>query len=71
LRVLGELGAQRGDRSGARANFSAALALAEELGMRPLAAHCRDGLGQHEKSTEAFESMRMYKWGGTAGQPLL
>jgi tetratricopeptide (TPR) repeat protein len=45
LRLLGEVAAQRhppGER--AEAHYRQALALAEELGMRPLVAHCHQGL---------------------------
>jgi len=48
LRLLGELAA-RGDPpdvGGAEGHFRAAMALAEELGMRPLQAHCHLGLGK-------------------------
>jgi tetratricopeptide (TPR) repeat protein len=47
LRLLGEIGAQRDPSKVelAEAHYRQALALAEELGMRPLAAHCHRGLG--------------------------
>jgi tetratricopeptide (TPR) repeat protein len=47
LRLLGELHAQRQppDVAPAEAHYREAFALAEELGMRPLLAHCRRGLG--------------------------
>jgi tetratricopeptide (TPR) repeat protein len=47
LRLLGEVAAQRTppDVDGAVAHYRKALALAEELGMRPLQAHCHRGLG--------------------------
>jgi len=47
LRLLGEVAA-RGDvseRTQAEGHYLQALALAEELGMRPLTAHCQLGLG--------------------------
>jgi class 3 adenylate cyclase/tetratricopeptide (TPR) repeat protein len=47
LRLLGELAAQREPPNAeqAEAHYRQALALAEELGMRPLVAHCHLGLG--------------------------
>jgi tetratricopeptide (TPR) repeat protein len=48
LRILGEcaLADARPDLTTARRPFEQALALAEELGMRPLIAHCHLGLGK-------------------------
>jgi tetratricopeptide (TPR) repeat protein len=47
LRLLGEIAAHREppDVDQAIIYYSQALALAEELGMRPLVAHCHRGLG--------------------------
>jgi tetratricopeptide (TPR) repeat protein len=47
LRLLGEIAAHRApsDVDEAVAHYHQALALAEELGMRPLVAHCHFGLG--------------------------
>ena len=47
LRLLGEIAAQRDppEVELAEAHYRQALALAEELGMRPLQAHCHRGLG--------------------------
>jgi tetratricopeptide (TPR) repeat protein len=47
LRLLGEIASHddRPDLATAEAHYSAAIALAAELGMRPLAAHCHLGLG--------------------------
>ncbi len=47
LRLLGEIAAHRAppDVDVAAAHYCQALALAEELGMRPLQAHCHRGLG--------------------------
>jgi tetratricopeptide (TPR) repeat protein len=47
LRVLGEMASRqaRPDVATAEAHYGAAMALASELGMRPLAAHCHLGLG--------------------------
>ncbi|MBI2469168.1 MAG: AAA family ATPase [Candidatus Rokubacteria bacterium] len=48
LRLLGEIAARRDppDAATAEAHLRKALALAEELGMRPLVAHCHLGLGK-------------------------
>ena len=47
LRLLGDIAARRNplDVEPAEAHYRQALALAEELGMRPLQAHCHRGLG--------------------------
>jgi hypothetical protein len=47
LRLLGEIAVQadRPDVARAEAHYCEALALATELGMRPLVAHCHLGLG--------------------------
>jgi tetratricopeptide (TPR) repeat protein len=47
LRLLGDIVARRDPPEGdpAEAHYRQALALAEELGMRPLQAHCHRGLG--------------------------
>jgi class 3 adenylate cyclase/tetratricopeptide (TPR) repeat protein len=48
LRMLGEIGSRR-DPAGteeARAHYGQALSLAQDLGMRPLIAHCHVGLGR-------------------------
>jgi tetratricopeptide (TPR) repeat protein len=47
LRLLGDIAAHRGppEAESAEAHYLQALALAEELGMRPLMAHCHLGLG--------------------------
>ena len=48
LRLSGEIAARQdaADVPGAEGQYCQALALAEELGMRPLPAHCRLGLGK-------------------------
>jgi tetratricopeptide (TPR) repeat protein len=48
LRLFGEISAQadRLDQESAQAPYRQALARADELGMRPLAAHCHLGLGK-------------------------
>jgi tetratricopeptide (TPR) repeat protein len=47
LRLLGDIAAHREppESESAEAHYRQALALAEELGMRPLVAHCHRGLG--------------------------
>ena len=47
LRLLGDIAARREppEREPAATHYRQALALAEELGMRPLVAHCHLGLG--------------------------
>jgi tetratricopeptide (TPR) repeat protein len=44
--VLGEVKVERRDHEAARGHFDAARALADELGMRPLQAHCLLGVGK-------------------------
>jgi tetratricopeptide (TPR) repeat protein len=53
LRLLGEIAAQADppDPESAQAHYSQALARAEELGMRPLVAHCHLGLGKLYRRT--------------------
>jgi hypothetical protein len=48
LRLLGDIAARREPREStqAEAHYQQAFALAEELGMRPLVAHCHHGLGR-------------------------
>ncbi len=57
LRVHGECAASgaRPDMTTARESFEQALALAEELQMRPLAAHCHLGLGKLYRCTDRRE----------------
>jgi tetratricopeptide (TPR) repeat protein len=61
LRLLGEIALRRNASQGAEAEryYGQALALAEELGMRPLVAHCQLALGavfqQRGKGREAQE----------------
>jgi hypothetical protein len=78
LRLLGELAAHRDppDAEGADRHYRDALALAEELGMRPLQAHCHRGLGRLYANTgqraqaraelsaasELYRSMAMTLW---------
>jgi class 3 adenylate cyclase/tetratricopeptide (TPR) repeat protein len=78
LRLLGEMAAHqsRPDVATAEAHYGAALALADELGMRPLTAHCHRGLGalfakidHHEQAhlelstaIDLYRSMAMTFW---------
>ena len=60
LRLLGEIAAQRQppDAESAAAAYRQAMTLADELGMRPLAAHCHLGLGTLYARTERLEQAR-------------
>jgi tetratricopeptide (TPR) repeat protein len=53
LHLLGEIEARRAppDVEAAKAQYRAALALADDLGMRPLVAHCHLGLGRLYRRT--------------------
>jgi tetratricopeptide (TPR) repeat protein len=51
LRLLGEVTARRYPPEHAGGHYRAALLLAEELGMRPLVAHCHLGLGKLYRRT--------------------
>jgi tetratricopeptide (TPR) repeat protein len=53
LRLLGEIAARCAppERESAEAHYRQALALAEELGMRPLQAHCYHGVGKLHTTT--------------------
>jgi tetratricopeptide (TPR) repeat protein len=61
LRLLGEIAAQREppERALAEAHYQQARALAEELGMRPLQAHCHLGLGGLYLKTDQPEQSRV------------
>jgi tetratricopeptide (TPR) repeat protein len=71
LRLLGEIAARREspESAQAEAHYRQALALAEELGMRPLQAHCRRGLGtlyatvgqQEQARTELSAAIGLYR----------
>jgi tetratricopeptide (TPR) repeat protein len=71
LRLLGDIAAQREPlgHQQAEAHYQKALALAEELGMRPLQAHCHRGLGmlytrtgeQEQARAELSTAMEMYR----------
>jgi tetratricopeptide (TPR) repeat protein len=78
LRLLADIAAHRDppEREQAAAHYRQALALAEELGMRPLQAHCHRGLGMLYAATgereqactalstaiEMYQSMDMTFW---------
>jgi tetratricopeptide (TPR) repeat protein len=61
LRLLGDIAARRTppDVDQAAAHYHQALALAEELGMRPLQAHCHLGLGTLYRETDQPEQARV------------
>ena len=59
LRLLGEIGSRRDppDAGSAETHYRESLAIAEELGMRPLVAHCHLGLGTlHSKMGKREEA---------------
>jgi tetratricopeptide (TPR) repeat protein len=60
LRVLAEMAARRDppDLEPAEASFRRALALAEELGMRPLQAQCHLGLGKLHRRIDRLDEAR-------------
>jgi tetratricopeptide (TPR) repeat protein len=60
LWLLGEIAAHRTppDIDQAAAHYHQALTLAEELGMRPLQAHCHRGLGRLYAATGQWELAR-------------
>jgi tetratricopeptide (TPR) repeat protein len=60
LRLLGDIAARREppERDQAEAHYCQALALAEELGMRPLQAHCHLGLGTLYATTDQRQQAR-------------
>ncbi|MBI2080770.1 MAG: hypothetical protein HYT86_03440, partial [candidate division NC10 bacterium] len=78
LRLLGEIAAHSDPPDAERAedHYQQSLALAEELGMRPLVAHCHLGLGalypkvarleqaraELSSAVELFRSMEMTLW---------
>jgi tetratricopeptide (TPR) repeat protein len=57
LRLVGEIAAWRDppERDQAQTHYGQALALAQELGMRPLIAHCHLGLGKLYRRTDKRE----------------
>jgi tetratricopeptide (TPR) repeat protein len=60
LRLLGEIAAWRAplERTQAETHYQQALTLADELGMRPLVAHCHRGLGTLYSRVERLEEAR-------------
>ena len=60
LRLLGDIALHRHppEVAQAEAHYQQALALAEELGMRPLQAHCHHGLGRLYHQTGRAEPAR-------------
>ena len=71
LRLLGEIAAHRDapERALAEAHYREALTLANELGMRPLVAHCHHGLGtlygtlgrREQAGVELSTAIEMYR----------
>jgi class 3 adenylate cyclase/tetratricopeptide (TPR) repeat protein len=57
LRLLGEIASHQNrlDVATAKAHYGAAMALASELGIRPLVAHCHLGLGKLYRRTDKHE----------------
>ena len=60
LRVLGRISAMHdpADVASAREHYRTALALASELGMRPLVAHCHRDLGELHRRTDPLEARK-------------
>jgi tetratricopeptide (TPR) repeat protein len=66
LRLVGEVVVRRGPPAHADGHYRDALALAEELGMRPLVAHCHLGLGKLYRRTGTHEQAREHLTTATA-----
>ena len=66
LRLLGEVAARRDTPEHADGHYRDALALAEEIGMRPLVAHCHLGLGKLSRHTGKREQAREHLTTATA-----
>jgi tetratricopeptide (TPR) repeat protein len=68
LRLLGEIAAREDplDIEKAEDHYRQALALAEELGMRPLIAHCHVGLGKLYRRTGDYEAAKTQLANGVA-----
>jgi hypothetical protein len=62
LRLLGDIAAHpdRFEADAAQAHYRQALALAEELGLRPLLAHCHLGLGRLSRRAGARQQARAH-----------
>ncbi len=58
LRLLGEIAARHNPPEHAEGHYRDALALADELGMRPLVAHCHLGLGKLYRRTGKREQVQ-------------
>jgi len=58
LRLLGEIAAHENAAADAEAPYAAALALATELGMRPLQAHCNYGLAKLHSPGNRKEALK-------------
>jgi tetratricopeptide (TPR) repeat protein len=67
LKLLGDISMHesRRDPPDAKAHYRQALALSEELGMRPLVAHSRMGVGAVFAALGAFDRARAEVWRGT------
>ena len=68
LLLLGEIESQKdtSDAGEAENHYRQALALAEELGMRPLIAHCHVGLGKLYRRIDNTQQARTYLTDGVA-----
>jgi len=68
LRLLGEIAAREDslDIGKAENHYRQALALAEELGMRPLIAHCHVGLGKLYRRADDLKQAKVYLTNGVA-----
>jgi len=68
LRLLGEIAAREDslDIGEAEDHYRQALTLAEELGMRPLLAHCQAGLGKLYRRTGNYEKAKTHLANGVA-----
>ena len=66
LRLLGDIAARRDLTDSAERHDRDALAIAEELGMRPLVAHCHAGLGRLFERTAKREEAREHLTTATA-----
>jgi tetratricopeptide (TPR) repeat protein len=58
LRLLGEIASHENAAADAEAHYGAALALATELGMRPLQAHCNYGLAKLHSPGDRQEALK-------------
>ena len=61
-RTLGDVAVAKGDATEARRAYGEALAIARALGMRPLEAHCLEGLGDRATARAMYRQMRMESW---------